>query len=457
MHHEGYINSILETVGNTPLIKMSRVTRGLNATVLAKVEFFNPGGSVKDRIALTMIEAAEKEGRLKPGGTIVEATSGNTGAGLALIAALKGYKAVFTMPDKMSMEKVRHLKALGADVIVTPTAVSPDSPESYYSVAKKTVKDTPNSILANQYFNPMNPEAHYLSTGPEIWKQTDGKIDCFVCGMGTGGTISGVGKYLKEQNPKVKIVGADPVGSILKDFFYTRKMSEAKPYKVEGVGEDIIPGTLNFDYIDEVIQVTDKESFNAARRIAREEGIFVGGSCGMAAHAALEAAKKLPKDKIVVVLFPDSGYKYLSTFYSDDWMEENRFFDFEKLSLYTVLESKRGELPPLVVVAPTDNVHTALNKMKEYNIGQIPVIENEKSVGSLEEGTLMGLVLEDNSLLEVSVKKIMEKSFPVVDSKSSIETVKHSLAKRIAAVLVEENDRIVGIITKSDLLEFIAS
>jgi cystathionine beta-synthase len=457
MHHEGYINSILETVGNTPLIKMSRVTRGLNATVLAKVEFFNPGGSVKDRIALTMIEAAEKEGRLKPGGTIVEATSGNTGAGLALIAALKGYKAVFTMPDKMSMEKVRHLKALGADVIVTPTAVSPDSPESYYSVAKKTVKDTPNSILANQYFNPMNPEAHYLSTGPEIWKQTDGKIDCFVCGMGTGGTISGVGKYLKEQNPKVKIVGADPVGSILKDFFYTRKMSEAKPYKVEGVGEDIIPGTLNFDYIDEVIQVTDKESFNAARRIAREEGIFVGGSCGMAAHAALEAAKKLPKDKIVVVLFPDSGYKYLSTFYSDDWMEENRFFDFEKLSLYTVLESKRGELPPLVVVAPTDNVHTALNKMKEYNIGQIPVIENEKSVGSLEEGTLMGLVLEDNSLLEVSVKKIMEKSFPVVDSKSSIETVKHSLAKRIAAVLVQENDRIVGIITKSDLLEFIAS
>jgi cystathionine beta-synthase len=455
--HDNYLNSIMETVGNTPLVKLNRISKGIKATILAKVEYFNPGGSVKDRIAITMIEKAEAEGSLKPGGTIVESTSGNTGAGLALIAALKGYKAVFTMPDKMSIEKVRHLKALGADVIVTPTAVAPEAPESYYSVAKKLVEETPNSILANQYYNPMNPEAHYRTTGPEIWKQTQGKIDYFVAGMGTGGTISGVAKYLKEQNPEVKIIGADPVGSILKQYFYTQTMGEARPYKVEGVGEDIIPGALNFDYIDEVIQVTDKESFNAARRITREEGIFVGGSCGLAAAAAFKLSKDLPKDKMVVVLFPDSGYKYLSTFYSDDWMEENRFFDFEKLSLHTVMETKTSHMPPLVAVSETESVRSALNKMKEFNIAQIPVMDSGKPMGSLEEGAVMGRVLEDNALLEGPVKDIMDKSFPVVASQSNIEAVKHSLAKRIPAVLVEEEGEIVGIITKSDLLEFIAS
>jgi len=451
------LQTILETVGNTPLIKLNRVARNVKATILAKVEFFNPGGSVKDRIALTMIEEAEREGRLKPGGTIVESTSGNTGAGLALIAALKGYKAVFTMPDKMSAEKVRHLKALGADVIVTPTAVPPESPESYYSVAKKLVRDTPNAILANQYFNPMNPEAHYRSTGPEIWKQTGGKIDYFVAGIGTGGTISGVGKYLKEQNPDVKIIGADPVGSILKEFFYTRKMSDARPYKVEGVGEDIIPGSLNFDYVDDVISVTDKESFNAARRITREEAIFVGGSCGLAAAAALKLAADLPAGKVIVVLFPDSGYKYLSTFYSDSWMEANRFFDFERLSLHTVMESKTAELPPLVAVEPGETVRSAWHKMKEYNIAQIPVLLAGESVGSLEEGALMGRVLENNALLEGPVQDVMDKSFPIVDSHNHISEVKNSLAKRISAVLVREENKIVGIITKSDLLEFIAS
>ena len=271
------LSSILVAVGNTPLVKVSRLSKGLKADVLAKVEFFNPGGSVKDRIAFSIVDAAEKDGSLKPGGTIVESTSGNTGAGLAMVAALRGYKAILTMPDKMSAEKVRMLKAFGAEVIVTPTAVPPESRESYYSVDKKIVKETPNSILANQYFNPKNPETHYQSTGPEIWEQTDGKIDYFVASLGTGGTISGCGKYLKEKNPDIKVIGADPIGSILKEYFYTKKMTEATPYKVEGIGEDILPGTLHFEYIDEIVEVSDKESFNMARRVAREEGMFIGG------------------------------------------------------------------------------------------------------------------------------------------------------------------------------------
>lgn len=453
----GYFNNILETVGNTPLIKLNRVTKDIKATVLAKVEFFNPGGSVKDRIAITMIEAAEKEGRLKPGGTIVESTSGNTGAGLALVAALKGYKAIFTMPDKMSSEKVRNLKAFGAEVIVTPTAVPPESPESYYSVAKKIVNETSNSILADQYFNPVNPETHYHTTGPEIWQQTGGKIDYFVAGMGTGGTISGAGKFLKEKNPNTKVIGADPVGSILKDYFYTKKMTEAKPYKVEGVGEDIIPGTTHFEYIDEVIAVTDKESFNIARRIAREEGMFIGGSCGMAAAAALKVAKDLPEDKTVVVLFPDSGGKYLTTFYSDDWMRENRFLDLETISLDKALGAKSSDIPAIIFVGPDDYVREALHKMKENNISQIPVLENGHSIGRLEEGEIMGQVINENSLLDAPVKQVMQESLPVITMDKNIEAAKSYLAKQYPAVLIEERGKIVGIITKSDLLEFIAS
>jgi len=405
----GVLSSILGAVGNTPLVKLSRLTKGLKADVLAKVEFFNPGGSVKDRIAFSIVDAAEKDGSLKPGGTIVESTSGNTGAGLAMVAALRGYKAIFTMPDKMSAEKVRMLKAYGADVIVTPTAVPPESPESYYSVAKKIVKETPNSILANQYFNPKNPETHYHSTGPEIWEQTGGKIDYFVASLGTGGTISGCGKYLKEKNPDIKVIGADPIGSILKEYFYTKKMTEATPYKVEGIGEDILPGTLHFEYIDEIVEVSDKESFNMARRVAREEGMFIGGSAGTAMHAALKIAKDLPEDKVVVVILPDHGGRYLTTFYSDDWMQENRFFDFEKISLKKVLEVKPGKLPPVISVTPDDSVRVALDKIKEFHISQLPVLENSSSVGSIEEGPIMGEVIRDNSLFESPVKHVMQK------------------------------------------------
>ncbi len=452
-----YYNNILETVGNTPLVKLNRVTAGLKATVLAKVEYFNPGGSVKDRIGISIIEAAEREGRLKPGGTIVESTSGNTGVGLALVAALKGYKIIFTMPDKMSSEKVRNLRAFGAEVIVTPTAVPPDSPESYYSVAKKIAEETPNAILANQYFNPLNPEAHYRTTGPEIWQQTNGKIDYFVAGMGTGGTISGVGKYLKEKNPHVKIVGADPIGSILKEYFYTKNFGEAKPYKVEGVGEDIVPGTLNFDYIDEVIDVTDKESFQTARAVTREEGIFIGGSGGLAACAALKLAKRLPENKMVVVLFPDSGLKYLTTFYSDEWMKENQFFDFEKTTLEDISHLKAAQVSELLFVQPTDAVRQAITKMRDFNISQLPVLDQGKSVGRLEEGCVMGRVIEESSLLDRPVKEVMEESFPILDKQNSIEDAKQYLSHhKNSAVLIQDAEKITGIITKSDILEFLA-
>lgn len=453
----GYLNSILETVGNTPLIKLNHISSEIKAKILAKVELFNPGGSIKDRIAFSIIASAEKEGRLKRGGTIVEATSGNTGAGLALVAALKGYKAIFTMPDKMSTEKVRLLKAYGAEVIVTPTAVPPDSPESYYEVAKKIVRDTPNSILANQYFNNENPETHYRTTGPEIWEQTKGKIDYFVAGVGTGGTISGVGKFLKEKNPNIKIIGADPAGSIIKEYFYTKNMITPTPYKVEGIGEDIIPGTLHFEYIDEIYTVTDKESFNMARRISREEGIFVGGSCGTAVCVALKIAKDLPQDKVVVVILPDTGERYLSRFYSDEWMKENRFFDFEKISLRRVLEVKSDPLSSVISVTPEDQVRVALDKMNEYNISQLPVIENHQSVGSLEEGDVMGQVINDNTLFNKPVKEIMQESLPVLNHTVSIDDAKAFLAHRYPAVLVEQLDRIVGIITKSDLIELFTS
>ena len=454
---QGIFENIIGTIGNTPLVKLNRVTSGIDATVLVKVEFFNPGGSVKDRIGITIIEDAEKTGRLKPGGTIVEATSGNTGAGLAMVAALKGYKAIFTMPDKMSQEKVRHLRAFGAQVIVTPTAVAADSPESYYSVAKKIVEETPNAILANQYFNPVNPESHYRSTGPEIWNQTDGKVDYFVAGLGTGGTISGTGKFLKEQNLDVKVVGVDPVGSILKDYFDTKKMTEAKPYKVEGVGEDIIPGTTQFEYIDEVVKVSDKESFNMARRVAREEGIFIGGSCGLAVAGALKVAKNLAKNKLMVVLLPDSGAKYLTTFYSDDWMRENRFLDPTTASLDRALAAKKSNLPVLIAAAPKDTVRQALNTMKQNIISQLPVLDNGRSIGHLEEGEVMSRVINDNSLLDQPVQEIMQDGLPVIGFDKSIKTARNFLSKECPAVLVERHGTLVGIITKSDLLEFIST
>jgi len=448
--------SILEAIGDTPLIELGKITKGIKARVLAKVEHFNPGGSVKDRIAKSMIDAAEAAGELKPGGMIVEATSGNTGAGLAMIAAVRGYKALFTMPDKMSAEKIRLLKAYGADVIVCPTAVPAESPESYYEVAKKVVRENENAILANQYFNPENPKAHYLTTGPEIWQQTEGEIDYFVAGIGTGGTISGTAKYLKEKNPDIKVIGADPVGSILKEYFQTKKLTEARPYKVEGVGEDIIPGTLNFEVIDEVISADDKSSFQTARRLAREEGLFVGGSCGLAAAVALKVASGLPAGKTVVVLLPDTGERYLSKFYNDEWMRENRFLEIERVTLQEILESKSSSLAPIISVTSETSVRQAFSLMEEKNISQMPILDHGTFVGSIEEGSLTGKILDNQDLINGKITGIMDPPFPILQANDTIDTARTLFGQKYAAIVVNDGSRPVGIFTKSDIISFIS-
>ncbi len=451
-----YHENILSTIGRTPLVKLTRITKNAKPSVFAKVEYFNPGGSVKDRIGIGIIEEAEREGRLKPGGTIVESTSGNTGLGLAIAAAIKGYKCVFTMPDKMSIEKIRLLRAFGAEVIVTPTAVPHDSPESYTEVAKRVVRETPNSILANQYYNPKNPEAHYKTTGPEIWEQTGGQIDHFVCGIGTGGTISGVGRFLKEQNPKIKIVGIDPKGSVLREYFYTKKFSPVfKTYKVEGIGQDYVPGVLQFQFVDEVIEVTDKESFITARRLTREEGLFVGGSAGTAMAGAMKYIEQLNEKEVVVVLLPDTGERYLSKIYNDDWMRENRYLVPERITVRYVLQGKKG-VPELVSIDPVTTVRKALDLLGEHNVSQLPVLDRGTSVGSVEESDLMSAVLQNPNLFDSPVKSLMNSAFPQVEADEPINEAIRYLSKKHPAVLVKEGDAVMGIVTRFDVIEYMS-
>ncbi|MGD8397141.1 MAG: pyridoxal-phosphate dependent enzyme [Candidatus Eiseniibacteriota bacterium] len=451
-----YKRSILETIGNTPLIELARVARGVRPLVLAKVERTNPGGSVKDRIGERIIDRAEREGLLRPGGTIVEATSGNTGCGLAMVASVRGYSAVFTIPDKMSQEKVNLLKAYGAEVHVAPTNVAPDHPDSYYSVARRLAEERPGGFLANQYYNPANPESHYLTTGPEIWEQTGGQVDVFVAGIGTGGTISGVGKYLKEKNPAIQIVGADPVGSILSHYFRTGKMTEARPYKTEGVGEDIIPGTLDFSVIDRIESVPDAESLNMARRISREEGILVGGSCGLAAVVALRVAEELDERRLIVVLLPDTGERYLSKLYSDDWMRDNHLLDTQQVRVRDVLSGKSADVAQLVMVNENAAVEEALRLIRQHNISQVPVQRLGKLVGCIEEGAIMARVLEEPRVLGRPVGEVMGDPLPVIRAEHSADEVIRLLASR-NAVVIEDDGNPVGILTRFDMIEYVAT
>lgn len=449
-----YKNSILELVGNTPLIKLQRVNRGLKPQIFAKLESFNPGGSVKDRIGMSMVDDAEKRGALKPGGTIIEATSGNTGIGLALSAAVKGYKSVFVCTDKVSVEKINYLKALGSEVIVVSNAVKPDSPEYYVNVAKRIAKETSNSIFMYQYSNPSNPAIHYQTTGPELWRQTDGKITHFVTNIGTGGTISGTGRFLKEKNPNIKVIAADPVGSIFKEFKEYGVMTEGTPYLVEGIGQDCIPENVHFQYIDQIYTVSDKQSFAAARKLTREEGIFCGGSTGTNLHVALMIAQDLSEDDVLVFVVSDTGERYLSKFHNEEWLREKRLLLSEAKTLGDISKAKRsGNIKKLISVEAHDKIKSAIKLMNEKGISQIPVMDQGQPAGSLREPRFMAAVLENPSLMEEEVSKLMVETFPILDVNTELPEVKKYLTQT-TAVLVTEYGRIVDLITRYDLIEY---
>ena len=452
--HRRPYDSVLETIGWTPLIRLGRVSAGLRTPVYGKAEYANPGASVKDRIGLAIIEDAERRGDLKPGGTIVEGTSGNTGVGLAIAAAIKGYRCVFTMADKMSQEKVRLLTAYGADVVITPTAVPPDHPDHYIQKAKQIVRETPGSILADQFYNPINPEAHYATTGPEIWEQTEGKVTHFVAGAGTGGTVSGVGKYLKEKNPAVRIIAGDPIGSLYTHYHKTGVMGEGHPYKVEGIGGDKIPTTVWFDCIDEFRQVPDRTSFTMARRLAREEGILVGGSAGLNVYLALEVAREVDSaDAMVVTILCDTGERYLSKVFNDEWMQENQMLEAPRTTVEQLLERRTGGAPALVSVAPAAAVRQALNLMSTWGVSQIPVIDNGQSVGGLIEGTLMTRALSQPALLDRPVREVMESPFPEVEATTPTDRVGTMLTRESPAALVRKDGKLIGIVSRYDVLQ----
>ena len=452
-HLKAY-DSVLPTIGWTPLIRLQRVGAGLRTPIYGKAEYANPGGSVKDRIGLKIIEDAERRGELKPGGTIVEGTSGNTGVGLAVAAALKGYRCIFTMPDKMSQEKVRLLKAYGAEVVITPTAVPPDHPENYINKAKQIVKDTPGAILANQFFNQVNPEAHYETTGPEIWAQTEGRVTHYVAGAGTGGTVSGAGKYLKEKNPKVRVIGGDPQGSLYTGFSRTQSLGEGYPYKVEGIGGDKIPSTIWFDVIDEFRQVSDRDAFSMARRMAREEGILVGGSAGLNVALAVEIAREVddPSACIVTILC-DTGERYLSKLFNDEWMQENQLLEAPRVTVEELIARRSAGAPSLVSVAPTAAVRQALNLMNTWDVSQIPVLENGTCIGALIENDLMTRALAQPSLLDRPVREVMNPPLPSVEAQTPTDRLAPILTRESPAALVKKDGVLIGIVSRYDVLQ----
>jgi cystathionine beta-synthase len=450
-------DSLIDLVGNTPLVRLHSVTAGISATVLAKIEYLNPGGSVKDRIALLMVQDAEERGLIGPGGTIVEPTSGNTGVGLALVAVQRGYRCVFTMPDKISAEKVNVLRAYGAEVIVCPTAVAPEDPDSYYSVARRVVRETPGAWSPDQYSNQMNPEAHYRLTGPEIWRQTDGAITHFVAGIGTGGTISGTGRFLKEANPAIQVIGADPEGSVYSG-------GTGRPYLVEGVGEDIWPTTYDRHIADRIEAVSDRDSFLMTRALAREEGLLVGGSCGLAAAAAIRVARELPADALMVVLLPDSGRGYLTKIFNDEWMYDFGFLTPPSTSptVGDLMSRKSRELPELVHVHPDETVGAAIGVLREYGVSQMPVVKHEppvrsaEVVGSVIETELLAAVFADRASLDQPIAQHLSPRLPTVGAGESLETAVAALEKDSALLVLDSGDP-VGIVTRSDVLGFLAN
>jgi cystathionine beta-synthase len=449
-----YKNNILETIGNTPLIKLNRITQGLKPQIYAKLESSNPGGSVKDRIGYSMIETAEKNGELKPGGIIIEATSGNTGIGLAITAAVKGYKTVFVVTDKVSSEKINYLRALGGEVIVVSNAAEPDSPEYYVNVAKRIHKETPNSIFAYQYSNPSNPEIHYRTTGPEIWRQTDGKITHLVSSIGTGGTISGTGKFLKEKNPDIKVIGADPLGSIFRTYKETGELIKGTPYLVEGIGQDCLPENVHFQYIDKIINISDRDSFAAARRLTKEEGIFCGGSTGTILHVTLELAKDLTEDDLIVFFVCDTGERYLSKFHNVEWLRINRMLESEIKTLRDISDLKKSNGNEDIVYVKSDAlVKDALELITKKGYSNIPVMLNRRAIGCVRENMLMTRLLGNKELMEASVKEVMVDCVPILDAKTEISKVKEVL-KDNPAVLVSDFGRITDIITRFDLINF---
>jgi cystathionine beta-synthase len=453
-------DSLLELIGNTPLLRLGNIGRGLSCDLVGKLEMLNPGGSVKDRIGVEMIDAAEAAGKLQPGGTIVEPTSGNTGAGLAIAAATKGYRCIFVMPDKMSQEKISLLRAYGAEVVIAPTAVSPESPESYYRVADRLTEEIPGAFQPNQYFNHANPEAHYRTTGPEIYEQTEGRVTHFVAGVGTGGTITGTGRYLKERNRDIVVVGADPEGSL-----YTGNV--ARPYLIEGIGEDFIPETFDPDIVDRWVTVSDRDSFLTARRVTRSEGLLIGGSGGTAVYAALEVARELGPHDIVVVLLPDSGRGYLSKVYNDSWMLEHGFIDRPGTQARigeVLVEKRRVEpaIPALVAVPSHEKVGRAIDTLQAYGISQVPVAKSDSPedvaqiVGSIHERSLLDRVFRDRDAIGRDVVEVMDPPLPVVQSSAGVEEMFADLSRGAEAILVVNGSRPAGVLTRANLLEFLA-
>ncbi|MBI2759013.1 MAG: pyridoxal-phosphate dependent enzyme [Chloroflexi bacterium] len=454
-------DNILQAIGWTPLVRLGRIAHHVAAPIYAKLENLNPGGSIKDRVGLNIVEQAEARGELKPGGTIVEATSGNTGVGLAIAAALKGYKTIFVMPDKMSNEKIQLLRSYGAKVVITPTAVGPDDPRSYYEVAKKYARETPNAILANQYHNPDNPKTHEMTTGPEIWEQTEGRVTDVVIGMGTGGTTSGIGHYLKSKNPDIRIVGVDIVGSILTEIWQNKgKIPEGaypKTYKVEGIGEDFLPSVTDITVVDEIVRANDKESFMWARQLVRQEGIFAGGSSGSALAGALKYAAKLPADRLVVVIFPDSGSRYLSKFYDNKWMRENGFLEteFGEVALVDLLLAKPNKA--LYTATLGDSMKKVMATMRQYGVSQMPVIGADGAlVGTIEEVDLLKHLLEDHAhSQDEPIDPLVQNAKAVFPAETPLEEAMPFLTDGFALIIAEQG-KPTGILTKIDILDYVA-